>query len=108
MDFADGRLVQYVADLADPRIAAEHQELLASADMIFMDGPHDGLTEYKMLANIKQAGLRNDPILVFDDIKMVALLKFWRALPLAKMDINSFGHWSGTGIAEWKLLSSNL
>ena len=104
-DFADGRLVQHVEDLADRAVVAKHQDLLAAADLIFMDGPHDGPTEYKMMANLQSISFTNNPLFVFDDIRMYELLKFWRDLALPKMDITSFGHWSGTGLAEWK--SSN-
>ena len=49
----------------------------------------------------RQAGQHFNEFL-FDDIKMHTMLKFWRDLPLPKLDITSFGHWSGTGLAEWK------
>lgn len=104
-DFADGRLTQILEDLADPAVVAKHRDLLASADLIFMDGPHDGPTEYKMMANLQSISFANNPIIIFDDIRMYALLKFWRDLALPKMDITSFGHWSGTGIAEWRTSS---
>ncbi len=102
-DFADGQLVQHLDDLANPAVVAKHRDLLANADLIFMDGPHDGPTEVKMMANFQAVPFANNPLLVFDDIRMHELLKFWRDLALPKMDITSFGHWSGTGLAEWKL-----
>lgn len=101
-DFVDGRLVQHLEDLADPTVVARNRDLLAAADLVFMDGPHDGPTEYKMWENLKQVPFANSPLFVFDDIKMHTMLKFWRDLPLPKLDITSFGHWSGTGLAEWK------
>ena len=101
-DFADGRLVQHVDDLADPAVASRHRTLLASAELIFIDGPHDGPTEYRMLTQLASIPFTTPPLLVFDDIKLPTLLKFWRDLPYAKLDATSFGHWSGTGLAEWQ------
>jgi predicted O-methyltransferase YrrM len=100
-DFADGRLTQHVDDLADPAIARKHRDLLASAELIFMDGPHDGPTEVAMMRNLRSIPFAAPPILVFDDIKLPTMLKFWRELPYPKLDMTSFGHWSGTGIARW-------
>jgi hypothetical protein len=100
-DFEDGRLTQFVEDLADPAIVRKHKPLLESAQLIFMDGPHDGVTEERMIANFRLLNFVSSPILVFDDIRLWSLLKFWRELPFPKLDLTSFGHWSGTGIAEW-------
>jgi predicted O-methyltransferase YrrM len=101
-DFTDRRLVQVVENLADPRIVSAHSSILQEAELVFMDGPHDGPTEYKMMQNLSSLHFANEPIFVFDDIKMHTMLKFWRDLKMPKLDITSFGHWSGTGIAEWR------
>jgi len=101
-DFEDGRLEQRIADLSDPTTCLAHRDVLESADLIFIDGPHDGQTEERIIANFRQLSFRRPPILLFDDVRLWTMLKFWRELALPKMDITSFGHWSGTGIAEWK------
>jgi predicted O-methyltransferase YrrM len=100
-DFEDARLVQHVADLSNQAVVSEHRDLLERADLIFIDGPHDGETETRIVKNLRQVNFRSAPLLVFDDIRLWDLLRFWRELPLPKLDITSFGHWSGTGIAEW-------
>jgi predicted O-methyltransferase YrrM len=100
-DFDGGRLRQFTDDLAQEGAADRHRELLESADFLFIDGPHDGETERRMLANLQTLRFRNSPVLLFDDIHLVPMLKFWRDLPLPKMNFTSFGHWSGTGLAEW-------
>ena len=41
------------------------------------------------------------PIILVDDIRLPNMLATWRSIPLAKMDITSIGHWSGTGIIDW-------
>jgi predicted O-methyltransferase YrrM len=98
-DFEDGSMRQILADLSIPEIADSHRELLESADMIFLDGPHDGATESKMMMNFLSVNYKRTPLFVFDDIKLVDMLGFWRALPMAKLDLTSFGHWTGTGIS---------
>jgi hypothetical protein len=37
---------------------------------------------------------------MFDDTRLWSMLRFWRQLPYPKMDLTSFGHWSGTGLVE--------
>lgn len=101
-DFSDGRLTQHVADLSDPAVAASHGALLKSADLFFIDAPKDGVTERKLLDNFGGLGLKKGAILVFDDIRLWNMLKIWREIGLPKLDLTSFGHWSGTGLVEWK------
>jgi hypothetical protein len=38
---------------------------------------------------------------MFDDIRLMNLLSIWRGIQRPKMDITSFGHWSGTGLVDW-------
>jgi len=101
-DFADGRLIQVVEDLSKPDVVARNKHALEEADFVFVDGPHDGPTEYMMMENLNTLNFTEQPIFVFDDIKMHSMLKFWRDLRMPKLDITSFGHWSGTGISEWR------
>jgi predicted O-methyltransferase YrrM len=100
-DFDDGTLVQYVEDLADPQVVERRRTLLECADLIFIDGPHDGETEARMIANLRSVRFEAPPILVLDDIRLWTMLKFWRELAIPKLDFTSFGHWSGTGLADW-------
>lgn len=101
-DFSDGRLVQHLSNLADPAEVSRHGDLLKSADLVFLDAPKDGVTEQKFLDNFRKLGLKKGAILVFDDIRLWNMLKIWRELSLPKLDLTSFGHWSGTGLAEWE------
>jgi hypothetical protein len=101
-DFAGNRLVDHVADLSVPDVVAAHQGLLRSADFIFIDaGPHDGAVEAKIVANLGALTFDSPPVLMFDDTRLWSMLRFWRELALPKLDLTSFGHWSGTGLAEW-------
>lgn len=100
-DFAGGRITQHVEDLSRPEIFARHAALLADADLLFIDGPKDRTTETALLGHL--AGLRftRRPIVLFDDIRLLAMLELWRELARPKLDVTSFGHWSGSGLVDW-------
>lgn len=100
-DFVPGRLEQVIADLADPQEFRKHAELLQSADMIFVDGPKNVTFEEEFLTHLNNAKLPQNPVVVFDDIRLWNMLKIWREISHPKLDLTSFGHWSGTGLVDW-------
>ncbi|MFZ0515757.1 MAG: hypothetical protein WA430_02830 [Acidobacteriaceae bacterium] len=100
-DFADGTLVQYIDDLSLPSQFAKHKALLAEADFIFIDAAKDGKQEQLFLNNFETIEFKHSPILVFDDIRLWNMLKIWDDIKRPKLDLTSFGHWSGTGIVQW-------
>lgn len=73
-------------------------EELSKATLIVLDiEPHDGVEEMKIIEALKEAGFRG--ICVCDDIYVNEGMKqFWGAVPLKKVDITQYGHWSGTGV----------
>lgn len=99
-DFKDGRLIQYTDNLAEYYAVSRHARLLKDAEMIFIDGPKDGVTEYKIWDNFKMVSFNKKPLVVFDDIRLWDMLHFWRNISSSKLDLTSFGHWSGTGLVE--------
>ena len=101
-DFKDGKLVQYIDNIAEDSTARRHALLLKEADMIFVDGPKDGVTEQKIWDNFKAISFNKKPLIVFDDIRIWNMLKFWRDISFPKLDLTSFGHWLGTGLVEWR------
>ena len=101
-DFEDGRLVQETDDLSDPALVQKHHELLVNADMIFLDAGKDGIMEERFINNFRSVPFTRNPLLVFDDIRVWNMLKIWRDLPMPKLDLTSFGHWSGTGLVQWQ------
>jgi predicted O-methyltransferase YrrM len=101
-DFADGRLEQRLVDLSDPIQIRGQRDLLESADFFFIDAPKDNVFEYRLMEQFKLLNFKRNPILLFDDTKLTSMLPFWEQLPHPKLDISSFGHWSGTGLVEWK------
>lgn len=100
-DFADHRLVQYTDDLSDPAILQRHESLLQRAELIFLDAAKDGVMEPRFLANLRQIYFVKPPLLVLDDIRVWTMLKVWREISNPKLDLTSFGHWTGTGLVDW-------
>ena len=100
-DFQDGRLRQSTDDLNDPQRFAAHQRAFAGADLIYLDGPKDGLMEQRLLDRFEAMAFTNAPLIAFDDIRVWNMLKTWRAIRRPKLDLTSFGHWTGTGLVEW-------
>jgi len=100
-DFEDGRLVQALADLANPETFETYRELISKADFIFADGPKDGKFEPKFLELLDTVTFEKPPVVLFDDIRDMHMLGAWREITKPKLDFSSFGHWTGTGLAQW-------
>jgi predicted O-methyltransferase YrrM len=100
-DFEDGRLEQIVADITYPEGAKRHRALFASADLIFVDAAKDGAMESRLLRIFESIEFERAPIIVFDDIRLWNMLDVWRSILRPKLDLTSFGHWSGTGLVDW-------
>jgi predicted O-methyltransferase YrrM len=100
-DFADGRLRQEVADLGERAEFDRHSELLTSAGLIFLDGPKDGVFEQRVLESLASVPFPTAPLVVFDDIRVWNMLGIWQGVRRPKLDLTSFGHWSGTGLIHW-------
>ncbi|OGC87308.1 MAG: hypothetical protein A2142_03275 [candidate division Zixibacteria bacterium RBG_16_48_11] len=101
-DFKDKRLIQYVDDLSSPAIFPKYTQILEKAEIIFVDAAKDGIMEQRFLDNLRSLSADFKPFLVFDDIRLWNMLKIWRNIPFPKLDLTSFGHWSGTGLVEWR------
>jgi predicted O-methyltransferase YrrM len=100
-DFADGRLEQIVDDITTMEGAARHRDVLAAADLIFVDAAKDGSMEARLLHVLESIEFTGAPVVVFDDIRVWNMLLFWRGLSRPKLDLTSFGHWTGTGLVDW-------
>jgi hypothetical protein len=100
-DFAAGRVRQVLHDISAPGGIAPHRALFEAAELIFVDGPKDGVTEANILANLSTLDLSREVVIVFDDIRVVNMIDIWRRIGRPKMDLTSFGHWSGTGLVDW-------
>jgi predicted O-methyltransferase YrrM len=100
-DFADGRLEQRLDDLSTPAGWRQNADLLRRADFIFVDARHDGAQERDFLRGFDEVGLAGGPIVMFDDIRLWGMLAFWQGIARPKLDLTSFGHWSGTGLVDF-------
>jgi predicted O-methyltransferase YrrM len=99
-DFADKRLKQVVADLGDFDTFQEHRLLLEQTDLFFVDASKDGTLERRLIRHLHSINYRKPPIVLFDDIRVWNMLAIWHELEWPKLDLTSFGHWSGTGLCE--------
>ena len=102
-DLVSGQLVPIAADLSQPTIAVEYAGLLRQADLIFLDAAKDGSLEQRLLDNFDALGLQEGALVVLDDIRLWNMLHIWRSIRRPKLDLTSFGHWSGTGLVDWRL-----
>jgi predicted O-methyltransferase YrrM len=100
-DFADGRLRQELADLQDFATMEKHREVLQRADFIFVDAAKDGVMEQRFLDNFRRLGLPKGPVVMFDDIREWKMLRIWNEITEPKLDLTSFGHWTGSGWVDW-------
>ena len=99
-DFASSRLQQIIGNLCQREVFLQHEDLLRRADLIFVDAPKDGIFEGQLIENVGTIQFSERPIFIFDDVRLWNMLGIWRDLRWPKLDLTSFGHWSGTGICE--------
>lgn len=99
-DFNSG-LTQYTDDLTKWKNVEKHRSMLEQADIIFMDALKDGKQEYSFLENFSKLNFKKKCLFIFDDIRLWNMLDIWYKLDKPKLDMTSFGHWSGTGLVEW-------
>lgn len=97
----DSQLVQCVDDITNKQVFEKYRPMLEDAELIFMDALKDGVQEYKFLENLSTVKFKNKCLFVFDDIRLWNMLDIWFHMDKPKLDLTSFGHWSGTGIVEW-------
>jgi len=98
--FAEGRIVQHLADLSDPVVFDDHLPLLNQAGMIFCDAPKDGHFEIALLRNLAKLSPSASRLFIFDDTRQLNMIDVWRRVGSPKMDATSFGHWTGTGLID--------
>jgi predicted O-methyltransferase YrrM len=97
----DAQLVQHTDDLTQAENVQKHLSLLQDADIIFMDALKDGKQEYLFLKHFSGIRFNKKCLMIFDDIRLWNMLDIWYNLDKPKLDLTSFGHWSGTGFVQW-------
>ena len=99
-DFEGTRIRQIIGDLSDDIFFNYNYDILNDADIIFMDAPKDDIFEYKMAHKLSTLTKKPFRLLIIDDIQFVNMIDFWRSITSPKIDMTSFGHWSGTGVVD--------
>jgi predicted O-methyltransferase YrrM len=97
-DFVSGELEQRIGDLAEDSYFADQQGTLLAAELIFVDGPKDSKFEPIFFSRLLDLLAGSRHVVVADDIHFLNMVQLWNGLKVDKLDITSFGHWSGTGI----------
>ncbi len=91
---------QVVGDLQDPTFFASQRSVIEQADIIFMDAAKDGKMERRFLEEFGDCNCKRNSLLVIDDIRLWNMLDIWDDVRWPKLDISSFGHYTGTGLVE--------
>jgi hypothetical protein len=100
-DFANDRLTFLKKDLAEENIFAEQLSLLDKAEFIMLDGPKNDVFEGLFLDRLSKAKLSHKRRWLFiDDIRFTNMHQLWRRIQSPKLDLSSFGHFSGTGLVN--------
>jgi len=99
-DFDDQKVVQKLADLSNEAEFDKNIDLLNKAQIIFVDAPKDGQFEYQFLDLLKKLQAKEHKLLILDDIRFVNMTNLWISIQSPKLDVSSFGHWSGTGLVD--------
>lgn len=96
-----GRLTQHLENLQDPDTFNKHKKLLENSDFIMCDGPKDGSFEASFLSKLASVSFPDKlRFLLLDDIRFATEMPLWRRIQSPKLDLTSFGHFSGTGLVN--------
>ena len=96
-----GNLTQHISDLSDEKEFKKFSALLGQADFIMCDGPKDGKFEEKFYSLLSGINMEYKTRWLFlDDIRFLSELISWRRIQNKKIDLTSFGHFSGTGLVD--------
>ncbi|MDA9802742.1 class I SAM-dependent methyltransferase [bacterium] len=91
-------VAQVVGDLMQEEIWVENRELFANADLVFVDGPKDGMFEPAVVPRILDE-MKPGSLMILDDIRFAGMHSLWKdGINYPRIDLGSFGHFSGTGI----------
>lgn len=92
---------QKIEDLSDPDVFHDNTDLLKSADFIMCDGPKDNRFEPIFLQQLAKLAMPcKKRWMLLDDIRFLDMVGLWRAIQSPKIDLTSFGHFSGTGLVD--------
>ena len=92
--------VQYVLNISEPGAFNKMIPLFKSADLIFLDGPKDGIFEQKVVPQILSLMAGKGNWLMLDDIHLRAMNSCWENIKTEKYDLSLIGHSTGTGLVR--------
>ena len=73
---------------------------IAEAELILVNGPADGEFEKRVLEDLKRLNFSKPPIAMLNDTRRWEMLRFVRSITFPKLDMTSFGRWTGTMLVE--------
>lgn len=93
----------YLDDLMELPLV-KHKDLILKSPLIFLDiDPHHGVDEFRFYNWLSDENYQG--VIIFDDINHFPDMKqnLWDKISHPnKQDISCYGHWSGTGIIQFK------
>lgn len=95
-DFGD-RFEQRLGNLVEEDVFSANLDVVGRADLLFIDGPKDGSFE-PALHRLLIESCKPDALLVYDDVRLHNMVKFWATLRLPRFDATSLAHFTGTGL----------
>jgi len=98
--FEKNEIIQILDDLSNSKAFEKHREILNQAEIIFMDAPKDGVFEYRFIELLSTLQPKKNKLLILDDIRFINMIDLWVSIESPKLDVSSFGHWSGTGLVD--------
>ena len=101
VEFNNKRLTQIIEDLSNPDSFKKYLELISNSDLILLDADKSGIFEDLLLSKISTISFETKYRLLFiDDIRYFSMYRIWKKIHNPKIDLTSFGHWSGSGLVD--------
>ena len=91
---------QRILDISISSSLSEMLPEFKAANLIFLDGPKDGVFEQKVVPEIIELMKKKSAWLLLDDIHLRAMKPCWDAIENEKYDLSLIGHSTGTGLVR--------
>jgi len=101
VEFNNDRLKQINEDLSNQQAFNKYSELISNSDLILLDADKSGDFEDNLLTKMSTISFESKFRLLFiDDIRYFSMYRIWKKIHNPKIDLTSFGHWSGSGLVD--------
>ena len=98
--FNNNNFTQIISDLSQNDNFLKYESVIKNSDVIFLDGPKNVKFEKNFLKLLSKIEFRPGTILIMDDIKTRNLIGLYSRIISPKIDVSTFGHFSGTAIID--------